>query len=141
MFSRSICELKRPNWKHQAQTRPYCFHPLGEHSHLMHPDPPVAHTEPPRILMLTSAESLIANRICSHKGLNNCHVLCMIVADTKSCRDASSLLKTHLFKMKHCCHLINLWHSVGGKNSTVKHGKQSGLEVDRVRGVMGSLLI
>ena len=40
--------------------------------------------------------SPIANRICSHKGLNNCHVLCMIVADTKSCRDASSLLKTHL---------------------------------------------
>ena len=45
------------------------------------------------------------------------------------------------FKMKHCCHLINLWHTVGGKNSTVKHGKQSGLEVVRVRGVMGSLLI
>ena len=85
--------------KHQPQTRPYRFHPLGEHSRLTLTHPLPRHTEPPRILTLISAESLIANRICSHKGLNNCHVLCMIVADTKSCRDASSLLKTHLLQM------------------------------------------
>ena len=69
------------------------------------PDPPLAHTEPPRILTLTWAESLVANRFFSHnKGLSSCHVLCMILADTKSCRDTSSLLKTHLllFYVKIC---------------------------------------
>ena len=80
--------------KHQAQTRPYCFHPLGEHSHLTLTDPLL--TQNLQGYWCWLQLSLIANRFCSHKGLNSCHVLCMILADTKSCRDASSLLKTHL---------------------------------------------
>ena len=80
--------------KHQAQTRPYCFHPLGEHSHLTLTHPFL--TQNLQGYWRWFQLSLIANRFCSPKGLNSCHVLCMILADTKSCRDASSLLKTHL---------------------------------------------